>query len=75
MKALVAWHFGPYDKLSETHQRMMAYLEANGLERRGAPWDEYWTDPGMEPDPSKWRTKVVWPVREAKTEKDAKPKE
>ena len=54
---------------------MMAYLEANGLERHSAPWDEYWTDPGMEADPSKWRTKVVWPVREAKTEKDAKPKE
>lgn len=71
----MAWHFGPYDKLGETHQRMMAYLEANGLERHSAPWDEYWTDPGMEADPSKWRTKVVWPVREAKTEKDAKPKE
>ncbi len=72
-KALVAWHFGPYEKLGETHKRMTAFLEANGLERRGAPWEEYWTDPGMEPDPAKWRTKVVWPVREAKIEKDAKP--
>ena len=72
-KALVAWHFGPYEKLGETHKRMTTFLEANGLERRGAPWEEYWTDPGMEPDPAKWRTKVVWPVKDAKMEKDAKP--
>jgi hypothetical protein len=40
----------------------MAYLDEHGLERRGAPWEEYWTDPGMEPDPAKWRTKLVWPI-------------
>jgi hypothetical protein len=27
-----------------------------------------WTDPGMEPDPSKWRTKVVWPVKAKKSD-------
>lgn len=60
--AVVAWHFGPYDRLGETHQRIQAYLEEHGLEPRCAPWEEYWTDPGMEPDPSKWRTRVVWPI-------------
>ena len=64
--AVVAWHVGPYDKLPEAHERIEAYLKENGLERRGAFWEEYWTDPGMEPDPSKWRTRIVTPVKEPK---------
>lgn len=62
-EAVIAWHVGPYDRLGETYERVMAYMEEHGLERRAAPWEEYWTDPGMEPDPSKWRTRVVWPVQ------------
>jgi effector-binding domain-containing protein len=60
--AVVTWHRGPYDRLERAHERVMAYLDEHGLERRGAPWEEYWTDPGMEPDPAKWRTKLVWPI-------------
>jgi effector-binding domain-containing protein len=63
-KAVVAWHLGPYEKLGDTHARIQAYCEEHGLEQRAAPWEEYWTDPGMEPDPSKWRTKIVMPVKE-----------
>jgi AraC family transcriptional regulator len=25
-------------------------------------WEYYLTDPGVEPDPAKWQTLVVWPV-------------
>ncbi len=63
-EAVVAWHIGPYDKLGETHGRIQAFMEQRGLERRAPCWEEYWTDPGMEPDPSKWRTRVVWPVKQ-----------
>lgn len=61
-KAVVIWHVGPYDELGRTHERLQAYLREKGLETRGPFWEEYWTDPGMEPDPSKWRTKIVWPI-------------
>jgi len=62
--AVIAWHVGPYDRLGDTHARIQAYLGEHGLERRGACWEEYWTDPGMEPDPSKWRTRIVTPIVE-----------
>ncbi len=61
--AVVAWHVGPYHELPRTHKKITAFVEERGLVLRGAAWEEYWTDPGMEPDPSKWRTKVVWPVK------------
>lgn len=61
--ALVTWHVGPYDQLGDTHTRVLEHMAAEGLESSSAPWEQYWTDPGMEPDPSKWRTLVVYPVR------------
>ena len=63
-KAAWAWHRGPYEELGETHEKLMAYMKANSLEARSACWEEYLTDPGMEPDPKKWLTKVVYPVKE-----------
>ncbi|MCP3919740.1 MAG: hypothetical protein GY711_29755 [bacterium] len=62
-RAVVIWHVGPYVKLGATHKRMMEFLKKEGLEADGPPWEEYWTDPGLEPDPEKWRTKVVQPVK------------
>jgi len=60
--ALVTIHLGPYDRLGETHTRMQEYVEDNELQLAGAPWEEYLTDPGMEPDPKKWKTKVIYPI-------------
>jgi len=51
--------------LGETHEKIQAYMKEHGLVARGACWEEYWTDPGMEPDSSKWRTRVVWPCAKA----------
>lgn len=33
------------------------------LEAAGAPWEVYVTDPGAEPDQSKWRTDIFFPLR------------
>jgi AraC family transcriptional regulator len=38
-------------------------MKSQGLEPAGAPWEVYVTDPGAEPDPSKWRTDIFFPVR------------
>ncbi len=61
-KAVMAWHVGPYEKLAEAHQSLRAYVDANHLKARGGPWEVYWTDPGMVPDPSKWRTQLFMPI-------------
>ncbi len=65
-EAVVVWHVGPYEKLGESHAKAMAFVEREGLVRSGAHWEEYWTDPGVEPDPRKWRTRMVFPVRSSK---------
>ena len=60
--AVVGWHVGPYEQLGVTHEKIGAYVNEHGLEPQGAPWEEYWSDPGLEPDSSKWRTRIVWPI-------------
>jgi effector-binding domain-containing protein len=64
-RAAVTWHVGPYDRLGNA----FAAIERWRLERdhsvswqEHAPWEVYWTDPGQEPDPEKWRTEVIWPL-------------
>ena len=65
--AVAAWHVGPYDTLSETYAALEAWLAAQGRAPAGAPWEVYWTDPGAEPDPSRWRTEIVWPISPSAT--------
>ncbi len=61
-RTVVAWHTGPYEKLPAAHEALRAYLQANGLKARGGPWEIYWTDPGVVPDSSKWRTQLFMVV-------------
>ncbi len=56
------WHVGPYDGLTEAHGKLRAHVATQGLKSRGGPWEIYWTDPGMVPDPAKWRTQLFLPV-------------
>jgi AraC family transcriptional regulator len=37
-------------------------MKAQGLKGTGDPWEVYVTDPGDEPDPSKWQTELVYPI-------------
>jgi AraC family transcriptional regulator len=57
-----AMHVGPYDALPQTHAAIERWIAEQGHHAKGAPWEQYITDPGEEPDPSKWRTLVVWPL-------------
>jgi len=61
-RTLVTWHAGPYDQLKAAHERLQAYAAAHELTPRGGPWEAYWTDPGMVPDPAKWKTQLFLPV-------------
>ena len=61
--AAVTLHVGPYDRLGEAYTALERWMEENGAEPAGEPWESYLTDPGEHPDPKNWRTEVVWPIR------------
>jgi effector-binding domain-containing protein len=61
--ALRAVHIGPYDRLEETYNAMMAYAKEMDLNLEEAMWEYYLTDPDSEPDPSKWMTEIFVLVR------------
>ena len=56
-------NMGPYDNLPQTWSALTEWMEAEGLQAAGAPWEVYMTDPGADPDQSKWRTDIFFPVR------------
>jgi AraC family transcriptional regulator len=55
-------HEGLYDKLSDAHGAIQQWVEEQGLQPVGAPWESYMTDPGEYPDPKDWKTEVIWPL-------------
>ena len=55
-------HMGPYDALRQTWAALTEWMSSQGLQPAGAPWEVYVTDPGAEPDQSKWRTDIFFPV-------------
>ena len=61
-KAVTCWHIGPYEKLVDAHAGLQAHLAEKKLKARGGCWEVYWTDPGMVPDQSKWRTQLFTPI-------------
>jgi effector-binding domain-containing protein len=61
-QAYEAMHIGPYESLQRTYGAIMARMRQDGTSPGAAMWEYYLTDPGVEPDPAKWRTLVVWPV-------------
>lgn len=62
-RAATVSHFGPYEGLGDAHFALGEYVRHNQFETAGLCWEEYITDPGVEPDPSKWQTLVCWPVK------------
>lgn len=61
--AAVTWHIGPYDAIAAAYDAITAWMQQQGREPAGAPWEAYHTDPGETPDPADYRTEVFWPIR------------
>lgn len=61
-RAVVGIHVGPFDSLASTYQDLLEWVAAEGLELAVGMWEVYLTDPSAEPDPSRWRTRIVWPL-------------
>jgi effector-binding domain-containing protein len=58
-------HVGPYETMVETYQHLTTWITAHGLVPGEAMWETYLSDPQQEPDPTKWRTQIFWPVTPA----------
>ena len=61
-RVATTWHVGSYHQLQQSYDRLGKWLAEQKLTARGGFWEVYWTDPGLEPDPSTWRTQLLWPV-------------
>ena len=60
-KVATVTHVGPYDQLRNTWERIMSWIQSEGLTPNGAPWEVYVDDPTTV-DPSKLRTEIFVPV-------------
>jgi effector-binding domain-containing protein len=54
-------HLGSYRNLVETHRKITAYLAALGIERNGAAWESYVSDPTKVPE-AELVTYVYYPI-------------
>ncbi|MXY86299.1 MAG: GyrI-like domain-containing protein [Chloroflexi bacterium] len=61
--AVKADHFGPYEGLGQTHEQVWQYVQEIGRMPSGGPIERYITDPGAEPDTSKWHTEILLPLQ------------
>lgn len=62
-KALVIDYYGGYSNMMAAHGAMDAYMKANNLSMNQNVIEEYISDPGTEPDSSKWLTKIIYLVK------------
>jgi effector-binding domain-containing protein len=61
--AAVTVHHGRYEDLEDAYAAARRWLTVHGRSPTGAHWEVYYTDPSVEPDPTRWRTDVVVPYR------------
>jgi effector-binding domain-containing protein len=62
-RSLTIDYYGGYNGVGQAHMAMEAYINENKLEALTPAAEEYITDPGSEPDSTKWLTKIVYFVK------------
>ncbi len=58
--ALHVVYYGDYENLMAAHEALGAYMEQNEITDFEVAIEEYVTDPGQEPDTSKWLTNIYY---------------
>ena len=53
-------YMGDYGNIKEAHKAMGAYMSGNKLRTIPPIVESYITDPSVEPDTTKWRTKLIY---------------
>lgn len=56
-------YYGDYHNLGIAHEAMDAHMAANNITQGELVWEIYVTDPGQEPDTSKWLTEVYYQTK------------
>lgn len=56
-------YHGGYNNMEACHESINKYITSNGKMQNGPVWEVYVTDPGMEPDSTKWLTQIYYPVQ------------
>ncbi|MEX0784066.1 MAG: GyrI-like domain-containing protein [Dehalococcoidia bacterium] len=63
-EAAIASHTGPYRGMSEATATLREWMDANGREPGGAPWEVYQHDPeATSESPGQRTTEVYWPLK------------
>ncbi len=62
-KALTIDYYGGYSGLMAPHTAMDEYIKTNELEHHSNVIEEYLSDPGNEPDSTKWLTRITYLVK------------
>ncbi|MEI6852609.1 MAG: SRPBCC family protein [Bacteroidota bacterium] len=62
-KVVSAIHNGSYETTGFTHMAIDKYIKDNKLVVIGIPMEIYLTDMTKEPDMTKWKTEIVYPVK------------
>lgn len=58
-------YYGDYDNMIAVHGALEKGMNEKGMQLSNAVVEEYLTDPSTEEDPSKWLTRITYPVIEA----------
>ncbi|MCE2496747.1 MAG: SRPBCC family protein [Flavobacteriales bacterium] len=64
-RCLKGTYMGSYDEMDAIYNAAFEHIAKMGWEMVGGPLEVYMTDPGMEPDTSKWITDIYWPIGDA----------
>lgn len=62
-QAVQATHVGPYETMEKTYADLQVWMAERGLHPAREMWECYLSDPRSEPDPTTWRTTIIWPIR------------
>ena len=54
--------YGDYRRLEEGHTAVQQWIEERGFTLVSAPMEIYLTDPGSDPNPENWLTRICYPV-------------
>lgn len=63
-RSLATDYYGPYEQSIRAHEALDAYLAEHEIANPSVVIEEYLTDPGTEPDPSKWHTRITYVFEE-----------
>ncbi|NNF56500.1 MAG: GyrI-like domain-containing protein [Acidimicrobiales bacterium] len=57
-----AVHVGPFETMEKTYGELQAWMAKQGFHPAVGMWENYLSDPRVEPDLATWRTEIIWPI-------------